>query len=50
MGQHNDDTALQRETSVCVSGLGELSVHVGQGVEMRVELRYESPRPLKPER
>lgn len=29
MGQHNDDTALQRETSVCVSGLGELSVHVG---------------------
>ena len=50
MGQHDDGAALQGETSVRVPSLGELSVQVGQGVEVGAKLGDQSSRPLNPER
>ena len=50
MSQRDHGAAFQGETSVRISSLGNLSVQVGQGIEMRTEFGDEAPRPLEPER
>jgi len=50
MSQRDRGAAFQGETSVHISSLGNLSVQLGQRVEMRVKFGDDISRPLEPER